>query len=199
MCSVRCASSAVRAGIGATVPPSGRIKPANRFSSVLLPAARPGYATTGTQAGSEASPVLLGDLAVQEDAEFEAPTQFALVDTTTQKQTIVPMPQGVSYSFRSLGRGPDGEALILGTDGKLYVIDPATGQATQTIPVVGAWTEPEDWQAPRPAIFVREGKVYVTDPATTSIKTVDIVSGQVSPATTLDFTPNEISGTLHEH
>ncbi|MEE4021684.1 zinc metallochaperone AztD [Gordonia sp. PKS22-38] len=166
---------------------------------VKVPGSNPEYAYTGTQAGSEASPILLGDYKVDPDAEREFPTQFALVDTVTEQQRVVPMPEGVSYSFRSLGRGPDGEALILGTDGQLHVIDPATGAFTQSIPVVDEWQEPMDWQDPRPAIFVREATVYVTDPATNSIKSVDIASGEVSPATSLDFTPNEISGTLHEH
>lgn len=166
---------------------------------VKVAGSNPGYAATSTQAGSSASPVLLGNYYVNKDAEFEVPSQFALVDTVSQKQTVVPMPHGVSYSSRSLGRGPNGEALILGTDGKLHVIDPATGRFVKSIDVVGAWQEPEDWQDPRPAIFVRGGQVFVTDPASKSIKRVDIETGEVSPVSTLDFTPNEVSGTVHEH
>jgi len=72
---------------------------------VKVPAADE-YGATATQVGSEASPVLLGDYKTDPDAEREFPTQFALVDTASQKQSIVQMPGRASYSFRSLGRGP---------------------------------------------------------------------------------------------
>ncbi len=74
---------------------------------------------------------------------------------------------GTSYTFRSLGRGAFGEALVLGTDGALHVLDPNSGATIRTIPVLDPWTEPTDWQTARPALFVQGFTAYVTDPATT--------------------------------
>ncbi|WP_328470730.1 zinc metallochaperone AztD [Actinoplanes sp. NBC_00393] len=157
------------------------------------------YSAVGTQAGTDASPVLLGDYKVDPDAEREFPTQFSLIDTAAQSLKVVPMPTGVSYSFRSLARGPQGEGLILGTDGKLHVIDVAAGKITSSWPVVGAWKEPMDWQEPRPALFVRDSQAYVTEPATKKVHQVNLATGKVTGSVTLDAVPNEISGTLSAH
>ncbi|KWX23338.1 hypothetical protein AFM11_16150 [Mycolicibacterium wolinskyi] len=163
--------------------------------------AAPGeYGRVGNLRGHEESPVALGDFKVDPDAELERPNQFALIDTTTNQLRLVTLPQSVSYSFRSLARGPHAEALILGTDGKLYVIDPSTGDTTKTIAVTGQWTEPDDWQQPRPTVFTRGHDVYVTDPATKQLHLVDVESGEVTKSVTLEQTPNELSGAVgHEH
>ncbi|RXR27106.1 hypothetical protein EQW78_01780 [Oerskovia turbata] len=150
------------------------------------------YGRIGNQAGSEESAVVLGDYKADPDAELERPTRVSLVDTVSKQITLVET--GASYSFRSLGRGPHGEALVLGTDGSLRVIDPATGAITSTIPVTGAWTEPDDWQAPRPTLFVLDHTAYVTDPATKTVHAVDVESGEVYASTTLDVVPNELTG-----
>ncbi|WP_422742663.1 zinc metallochaperone AztD [Micromonospora sp. WMMD754] len=157
------------------------------------------YGAVATQVGSEKSPVLLGDYKIEPDAEREFPEQFALVDTAAQKLQVVPMPKGVSYSFRSLARGPQGEGLILGTDGKLHVVDPTSGKLTSSWPVVGAWKEPMEWQEPRPALFVRGDDAYVTEPATKKVHRLDLTTGKVVGSVTLDAVPNEISGTLSAH
>lgn len=150
------------------------------------------YGRIGNQAGSEESPVVLGDYKTDPDAELERPTRVSLVDTVSQQIALVET--GASYSFRSLGRGPHGEALVLGTDGSLRVIDPATGAITSTTPVTGAWTEPDEWQAPRPTLFVLDHTAYVTDPATKAVHAVDVESGEVYASTTLDVVPNELTG-----
>ncbi|WP_433157970.1 zinc metallochaperone AztD [Kribbella sp. CA-247076] len=157
------------------------------------------YGATGTQAGTDSSPILLGDYKIEPDAEREFPGQFALVDTAAQTQRIVPMPKGVSYSFRSLGRGPKGEGLILGTDGRLHVIDPVAGRIVNSWPVVGTWKEPVDWQDPRPALFVRGDDAYVTEPATKKVHQLDLTTGKVTGSATLEAIPNEISGTVAGH
>lgn len=150
------------------------------------------YGRIGNQAGSEESPVVLGDYKTDPDADLERTTRVSLVDTASRQITLVET--GASYSFRSLGRGPHGEALVLGTDGALRVIDPGTGAITSTIPVTGAWTEPDDWQAPRPTLFVLDHTAYVTDPATKAVHAVDVESGEVYASTTLDVVPNELTG-----
>jgi outer membrane protein assembly factor BamB len=103
-------------------------------------------------------------------------------------------PPRASSPFRSLARGDDGEALVLGTDGQIHVIDPATGELTASYPVIDEWEEPAEWQEPRPAIFTLDGSAYVTDPATNTIYAVDIETGEVWNEATLDVTPNELSG-----
>ena len=100
------------------------------------------YGRMGNQAGSDDSPVILGDYKVDKDADLERPTRISLVNTDTGQLQLVDL--GASYSFRSLGRGPAGEALVLGTDGALHVIDPLTGNKTGSIPVVPAWEEPTE-------------------------------------------------------
>ncbi|SBT66149.1 hypothetical protein GA0070622_3166 [Micromonospora sediminicola] len=157
------------------------------------------YGAVATQAGSDKSAVLLGDYKVEPDAEREFPEQFALIDTAARKIQVVPMPEGVSYSFRSLARGPQGEGLILGTDGKLHVVDPASGKLTSSWPVVGAWKEPMEWQEPRPALFVRGDDAYVTEPATRKVHRLDLTTGRVVGSVTLDAVPNEISGAVSAH
>ncbi len=150
------------------------------------------YGRIGNQAGDEDSPVLLGDYKVDPDAELERPTRVSLTDTVTGELTLVDL--GTSYTFRSLGRGPAGEAIVLGTDGALHVIDVNSKSVTQTIPVVDAWEEPVKWQEPRPALFVHEGTAFVSDPAKNSIHAVDLSTGEVTQTGELAHTPNELTG-----
>lgn len=148
------------------------------------------YGRLGNQAGSDESPIVLGDYKTDPDAELERPERVALVDTRTAQMKLVDL--GTSYTFRSLGRGPHGEALVLGTDGALHVIDPETGDVVDRIAVLDPWTEPDEWQSPRPALEVQGHTAYVTDPANDELHAVDLESGGIR-TTTLPHTPNEIS------
>ena len=159
-----------------------------RITKVTSPTA---YGRIGNQAGSDASTITLGDYKQDKDAELERPQQISLIDTDNSTLRLVDV--GTSYTFRSLGRGPSGEALVLGTDGKLHSIDPASGQVTRSVQVVDAWQEPIEWQDPRPALKVRGSTAYVTDPATKSLRTVDLGSFTVGQTVTLPGTPNEIA------
>ncbi|MGW5384277.1 zinc metallochaperone AztD [Nocardia sp. NPDC003963] len=150
------------------------------------------YGRIGNQAGSEESPIVLGDYKKDEHAELERPEQISLIDTESGTMRLVDI--GTSYTFRSLARGPGGEALVLGTDGGLRVIDPASGEIVRTIEVVDPWQEPIDWQQPRPALYVRGGIAYVSDTANKQIHRIDLASGAVTASVTLDEVPNEISG-----
>ncbi|MFI5720528.1 zinc metallochaperone AztD [Nocardia sp. NPDC051750] len=150
------------------------------------------YGRIGNQAGSEVSPIVLGDYKTDEHAELERPERVSLIDT--EKGTLRLVDLGTSYTFRSLARGPQGEALVLGTDGAIHVIDPVAGTVTRSIDVLDPWLEPIDWQQPRPALFVREGIAYVSDPATKQIHRVELSSGAVTQSVTLPNIPNELSG-----
>ncbi len=150
------------------------------------------YGRIGNQAGSTASAVVLGDYKSDPTADLERPTQVALVNTDTGDLTLVEL--GTSYTFRSLATSAQGDALVLGTDGALHVIDPDSGEVTDVIEVLEPWEEPDEWQTPRPAVVELDGSVYVTDPATNSIHAVDLVDAEVWNSVVLDVTPNEITG-----
>ncbi|MEV0826679.1 zinc metallochaperone AztD [Nonomuraea rubra] len=152
------------------------------------------YGRIGNQSGSDLSPIVLGDYKKDPDAELERPTQVSLIDTTTGTLKLVDL--GTSYTFRSLARGPGGEALVLGTDGAVHVIDPAAGKVVRTIKVLGEWKEPLEWQRPRPNLFVRDQVVYVSDPEGKRLHAVDFASGEVTRSASLPQPPNELSGVV---
>ncbi|MGA5471545.1 zinc metallochaperone AztD [Streptomyces arboris] len=155
------------------------------------------YGRIGNQAGSDASPVLLGDYKSDPDAELERPTRVSLIDTEKKKLRLVDL--GTSYSFRSLARGPHGEALVLGTDGAIHVIDPDTGKIEKKIPVVGGWQEPLDWQQARPTLFVRGHVAYVSEPGKKALHAVDVETGKKITSVTLPKSTNELSGVVAGH
>lgn len=150
------------------------------------------YARTGNQAGSDASTVVLGDYKTDEDAELERPTRITLTDTVANTTKVVDL--GTSYSFRSLGRGPAGEALVLGTDGKLHVLDPASGEETAAWDVVDEWEEPVEWQDARPTLFVQGDRAYVSEPSTKELHVVDLSTGKILTSAELPEAPNELTG-----
>jgi hypothetical protein len=160
-----------------------------KFSKIFSPDA---YGRMGNQAGSPLSPVVLADYKVDEDAVLERPTRISLVNTGTNSLKLVDL--GTSYSFRSLGRGPAGEALVLGTDGALHVLNPLTGAAQATIPVVPAWQEPEAWQDPRPTLYVQGTTAYVSEPAARKLHAVDLKAGKVVRTASLAHAADELTG-----
>lgn len=152
------------------------------------------YGRMGNQAGSPESTVVLADYKTYGDADLERPERVALVDTASDRVQLVEL--GTSYTFRSLGRGPAGEALVLGTDGALHVIDAGTGVVASSISVIDPWEEPADWQQPRPALQVLGSTAYVTDPAGSRLLAVDLATGSVARSVQLQHTPNEIRAAL---
>ncbi|ANJ26470.1 zinc metallochaperone AztD [Agromyces aureus] len=158
------------------------------FAKVQAPDA---HGRIGNQAGSAESTIVLGDYKVDPDADLERPTRVSLIDTTTATLRLVDL--GTSYTFRSLARGPHGEALVLGTDGAIHVLDPVTGELVERIDVVDAWTEPVEWQQPRPAIEVHGHRAYVTDPAASALHLIDLDTGEVTASVELPHVPNELS------
>lgn len=160
-----------------------------KFTKVDAPDA---YGRMGNQAGSAQSDIVLADYKVDKDAELERPTRVALIDTNSERIQLVDVE--ASYSFRSLGRGPEGEALVLGTDGNLRVIDPESGDITHTIPVTEQWEEPTVWQEARPTLFVQGDKAFVTEPGAQSIHIIDLASGEVEETQEVGFSLNEITG-----
>ena len=74
------------------------------------------------------------------------------------------------------------------------MIDEHTGEVTRKIAVVDPWTEPDEWQQPRPALKVVGGTAFVTEPDGNELHAVDLATGAITTAT-LPQTPNELSGT----
>lgn len=157
------------------------------------------YSRSGNMASDPQSDVVLADFKTDPDAELERPEQFALVNTTTLERTRVELPEGVSYTFRSLARGPHGEALLLTTDGKLRFFDQQSGKELGAIELMKPWQESDAWQDPRPALWVDGNTAYVTDPSTKKLIAVSlsrIQEGHAEKIVELELphTPNEISG-----
>lgn len=148
------------------------------------------YGRIGNQAASPDSPIVLGDYKSDPGADLERPTRVSLTDTRTAEITLVDLP--ASYTFRSLARGDGGEALVLGTDGAIHVIDPEAGELERSIPVIDTWEEPQEWQQPRPTIAVADGTAYVSDPGAQAIYAVDLASGEVWNSADLSVVPNEL-------
>ncbi len=151
------------------------------------------YGRIGNQWGTDESPIVLGDYKSNPDAEVDLTTRVSLIDTTNATLRLVELPGGTSYWYRSLGRGENGEGVVLGTDGQLHLVDTVAGTVTRSTPVVAPWEVQEDWQAPQPQVFTMDGTAYVTEPATKEIHAVDIETGEVYASGTLEVTPNELT------
>jgi DNA-binding beta-propeller fold protein YncE len=151
------------------------------------------YGRMGNAYVSETSPLVVGDYKNDPDAEGYLLSKVALIDTEAETLEVVQLPDGVEYTFRDVARGPDGEALILATDGSLHVLDPATGEITESFPVIDPWEGPAEWQDAHPALTVDGGTAYVTDPATDSVHAVDIATGEVTATGTLTAAPVELA------
>ena len=160
------------------------------------------YSRSGNQAGKADSQYVLADYKTDKDAKLERPEKFSIIDTVAATRTVYALPSGVSYTFRSLARGPQGEALLLTTDGKLRIFDPATGAELGSVQLMEAWTESETWQDERPALWVDGKTAYVTDPAAKKLIAVSL-SNPVVPkelmSVELPKTPNEILGVSSSH
>lgn len=156
------------------------------------------YSRSGNQAGDPNSHMVLADYKTDKEAELERPEQFALINTISKERSKIQLPEGVSYSFRSLARGPQGSHLLLTTDGKLrfWAED---GNELGAVDVTAPWTESTIWQDPRPAIWVDGDTAYVTDPASKKLHVVSLAKmadGQAEVFASVDLpeVPNEIKG-----
>ena len=151
-------------------------------------AAGPDYARTGNLFPAADSNIMLGDYNETTDQPM---TEVALIDVEAEEINTSEI--GAAYNFRSLARGPEAEALILAEDGLIHVLDPETGKQLEAIQVLEEWTEPEEWQEPRPAIQVVDDIAYITDPAEQAIHMVDLVNMEILDSADLDFVPNELT------
>ncbi|WP_311243725.1 zinc metallochaperone AztD [Microbacterium sp. WCS2018Hpa-23] len=151
------------------------------------------YGRMGNAYVSETSPIIVGDYKNDVDAEGYLLSAVTLIDTEAKTLEVVDLPAGVKYTFRDVVRGPEDLAYILSSDGAIHVLDPETGEITDSFPVVEAWEGPAEWQDAHPAIVVAGNVAYVTEPASNSVHAVDLTTGEVLASTELDVTPNEIA------
>ncbi|MFS0853401.1 zinc metallochaperone AztD [Microbacterium sp. 179-I 3D4 NHS] len=151
------------------------------------------YGRMGNAYVSETSPIVVGDYKDDPDAEGYLLHAVTLIDTAAKTLEVVDLPEGVAYTFRDVVRGPDDLAYILSADGAIHVLDPETGEITDSYPVIDPWEGPAEWQDPHPAIVVAGDIAYVTEPASDSIHAVDLTTGEVLASAELGVTPNEIA------
>ncbi len=139
---------------------------------------------------AEGSTIVLGDYKTDPEGGLGL-TSIALTDLAAETMTVTDT--GTQYTWRGLARGEEGEVLVLGTDGTLRVLDPATGAATRTIPVIDAWQVPTDWQDAHPALLATGSMAYITDPATNTLHVVDYAGGSVWKSAELSHAPIEMA------
>jgi outer membrane protein assembly factor BamB len=160
------------------------------FTKIQAPDA---YGRTGNQYVTETSTIAVGDYNSDPDREGVLLEQLTLVDTVAKTAEIVTLPGGAGYTWRDVARGPSDEAVILGSDGALHILDPETGSFGDSYPVIGSWEGPAEWQDAHPALVVQDGIAYVTEPATQKIFAVDVETGEILASAELPETPNEIA------
>lgn len=160
------------------------------FTKLTAPDA---YGRMGNAFVSETSPIVVGDYKNDPDAEGYLLSAVTLIDTAAETLEVVELPAEVRYTFRDIARGPGDLAYILSTDGQIHVLDPETGELTESYPVIDPWEGPAEWQDAHPAIKVDGDIAYVTEPAANSVHAVDLTTGEVLASVELDHTPNELA------
>ncbi len=150
-----------------------------------------GYQRSGNAAGSEESDVILADNKTDKDAELERPTSVTLVNAKDFSAKKVEL--DASYWFRSLARGPLGEALVLTTDGKLNIIDPDSGEITSQIDAISLWKENKEWQQPGPILQAADGYAFITDAQKKQLVVIDLLQEKEVNRFDLDIEPTEMT------
>lgn len=150
------------------------------------------YGRVGNSYVAEGSPVVVVDHRTDPDSEGVTLEQLGFVDTAAATFDAIDMPQGVSYTWRGVGRDGEGDAWVLGTDGSLHHVDVAGRTLTDSIPVVAAWEGPVEWQDAHPALVVDGETAWVTEPAAKKIHKVNLTDGSIVSAD-VNVAPNEVA------
>ena len=156
------------------------------FRTIGLPDEAAGV---GGPVGTEHSSVVLADYGTEDETE---PTRVVMIDLADDSVRLIELP--AAYYYWSLARTDDGLGLVLTTDGALHLIDPDSGDVVAAIPVIDAWTAPEDWRDAAPSVKVLDGLAYVSDPAGNAIHAVDVATRSVIATADLGgTTPHSIA------
>ncbi|WAB80538.1 hypothetical protein OVN18_08115 [Microcella daejeonensis] len=153
------------------------------FTTVAAPDAA---ASIGTARGTEQSPIVLTNYAIEGDDT----ARVALVDTVAGTMRLVELP--AAYASTGLAMTDAGTGLVVGTDGVLRAIDAETGAITSETPVVAEWEVPEDYTEPRPSVTVLGGLAWITEPATDTVHIVDLDELAVIDSIGVPQTPNQL-------
>lgn len=89
----------------------------------------------------------------------------------------------------------DGLAVVLGTDGKLHLIDPSRRRWSRPSTSSTPGRSPRSGRTWRPALAVNGDVAYVTDPATKTIHVVDLTGEKETLTAELPETPDELVAT----
>lgn len=151
------------------------------------------YGRMGNAYVSETSPLVVGDYKEDPDAEGYLLNDVALIDTASETYEVVNLGD-VEYTWRGVVRGPQDLAYVLGSDGSIHVLDPATGELTDEFPVVDAWESPVEWQDAHPALITDGSTAYVADVANDRVIAVDLSTGEITAESdALPAAPNEMA------
>jgi hypothetical protein len=150
------------------------------------------YGRMGNAYVSETSPIVVGDYKHDPDAEGYLLHEVALIDTAAHTYEVVHL-DGIEYTWRGVVRGPEDLAYILGSDGAIHVLDPATGEITAKHPVIDAWESPAEWQQPHPAMVTDGETAYIADVANDRVIAVDLTGEVIAESEALPAAPNEMA------
>ncbi|WP_314036504.1 zinc metallochaperone AztD [Dietzia sp. CH92] len=154
------------------------------------------YGRMGNAYVTEDSPLVVGDYKTDPDAEGVLLSMVALIDTEARTHEVVELPDGIEYTWRGVVRGPNDMAYLLGTDGAIHVMDPATGAISESYDVIDPWEGPAEWQNAHPSIVLSGDIAYVSEPAKNTVSAVDLTAGEVIATGEIPGEPNEMSVAL---
>ncbi|WP_413317643.1 zinc metallochaperone AztD [Agrococcus sp. 1P02AA] len=151
------------------------------------------FGRVGNTYTTDASPIAVVDYKDDPDAEGVLLQNLAFVDPAASTLDVLALPEGVSYTFRGVGRDDHGDAWLIGTDGALHQVDVDAQEIVASYPVIDAWEGPAEWQMPHPALLIDGDAALVTDPATNSVHRVDLATGEVVTSGEIAGQPNELA------
>ncbi|UYQ77013.1 zinc metallochaperone AztD [Glutamicibacter sp. JL.03c] len=163
-----------------------------KFTKLTAPDA---YGRMGNAYVSPTSELVIGDYKDDPDAEGSLLHQITLIDTAKPSYQVVDLPEGVEYTWRGVARGPQDLGYLLGTDGKIHVIDPSTGKITRSLEAIDPWEGPAQWQEAHPSLRLDGNTAYVSEPAKKSLYAIDLDTGEKTATVKLDAEPNEMAVT----
>lgn len=133
--------------------------------------------------GDGSSPVVAANVSGDDP---KLATKLALYDTAKGTAKVVDI--GVEFSRLAAS---DGQAVVIGTDGNLHVVELATAKV-RTVKATDAWTKPKEFLDPRPQVAVAGDHAWVTDPMTKQILVIDLTTGKKVTSASVKGQPDQI-------
>lgn len=151
------------------------------------------FGRVGNTDTTDSSTIAVVDYKDDPDAEGVLLENLAFVDPAASTMDVLALPEGVSYTWRGVGRDDAGDAWVIGTDGALHHVDVEAQEIVASYPVIDAWEGPAEWQLPHPALLIDGDAAIVTDPATNSVHRVDLATGEILTSGEIAGQPNELA------